>query len=185
MTPRDRIIRRLRDLADRGKEKNKLRVGGYFWWWTVGPNGEMIDPQFFRNAATYVGLNAFLECMFNSGTQITAWYVGLINNAGFTGVSVNDTIASHGGWTEFTGYTSANRPQWVPTAAASGVMVNSTAFTYAINADGTLAGTFVNSVAAKSPGNTGTLWATALQTRSVTNGSTLSGIYGITLTPSS
>lgn len=185
MTPRDRLIARLRELADQGKDRNKLRVGGYFAWWEEMPDGTKKDVQYFRNAATYVGLNYMLETMFNSGTPITAWYVGLINSSGFSAVSVNDTMASHSGWTEFTSYSASNRPQWVPTTAASGVMVNTSAFTYAISADGTLSGTFVTSVAAKSPGNTGTLWATALQTRSVTNGSTLSGIYGITLTPSS
>jgi hypothetical protein len=182
MTPRDRIIKRLRELAG---GKTRMRVGGYFAWWTDGPNGEKIDVQFFTNTATYVGLNKMLEVMFNSGSPITTWYVGLINSTSFSGVSVNDTMASHGGWVEYTTYTGSNRPQWVPTAAASGVMVNTSAFTYAISADGTLAGTFVTDTTAKSPGNTGTLWATALQTRAVTNGSTLSGIYGITLTPSS
>ena len=184
MTPRDRIIRRLREVAAESKG-NMIKVGGWFRWWEVGPNGERINEQFFKNAATYVGLNYLLGVMFNSGTQITTWYVGLIDSLSFTGVSVNDTISSHAGWVEFTGYTASSRPQWVPTAASAGVMVNSTPFTYSINLDGTLSGGFINSVAPKSPGNTGTLWATALSTRSVTNGSTLSGIYGITLTPSS
>jgi hypothetical protein len=187
MSPRDRIIQRLLELLRMSKKdgKTRMRVGGFFRWWEDGPNGERINEQWFNNTATYVGLNYMLEVMFNSGSQLTSWKIGLINSTSFTGVSVNDTMASHGGWTEFTAYSGTTRPTWTPTAAASGVMVNSAAFTYAISSDGTLSGTFVTDTANKSPGNTGVLWATALQTRAVTNGSTLSGIYGITLTPSS
>jgi hypothetical protein len=171
----------LKRMADRGP----LRVGGVCRWWCHGADGRLKWRSVFNNGAAYVGLNYILETMFRSGTQLTAWYVGLIDGATFSAVSANDTMASHAGWTEFTTYVSANRPAWGPAAAASGVMTNTALFTYAIQADGTLAGQFVTSGQAKSPGNTGTLWATALNSRSVTNGDTLSGDYTITLTPSS
>ncbi len=167
------------------KGVKSLKVGGHFRWWLYDCNMELKGFHCFPNGAAYVGLNAILETMFRSGSQITTWYVGLIDGSTFVSVSANDTMASHGGWTEFTSYSGANRPAWGPAAAASGVMTNTTLFTYAISSDGSLAGQFVTQGQAKSPGNTGILWATALQSRSVTNGDTLSGDYTITLTPSS
>ena len=163
----------------------RFKVAGQFRWWNHDADGNLLWHDVFPNGATYVGLNYILETMFRSGTPITTWYVGLINSSGFSAVSANDTMASHAGWTEYTSYSGGNRPAWGPAAAASGVMTNTTLFTYSITVTGTLAGMFVTSVTAVSPGNTGTLWATALQTRSVTNGNTLSGDYTITLTPSS
>lgn len=163
---------------------NRVRVGGVMEWWLRGPDGRLKSHDVFPNGAVYVGLNYILETMFRSGTQLTAWYVGLIDNSGFSAVSANDTMSSHAGWTEFTSYSGSNRPAWGPAAAASGVMANTTLFTYTLSASGTLAGGFVTSNQPKS-GTAGTLWATALQTRSVTNGDTLSGSYTITLTPSS
>lgn len=158
---------------------------GVMEWWTAGPNGERLDYQRFSNGLCTAGINAALETVFRTGTQYTTWYVGLIDSLAYVGVSAADTMASHAGWAEFTSYTGGNRPSWGPAAAAAGIIANTTNFTYAISADGTLAGGFVTNTAAKSPGNTGVLWSTALQTRAVTNGSTLNGTYTFTLTPSS
>ena len=164
---------------------NRCVYRGVVEWWTVGPNGEKVRPQRFKNGLATVGINAALETVFRSGTQYTSWYAGLIDSTGYSGVAASDTMASHAGWTEFTSYSGANRPQWSPAAAAGGIIANTTNFSYTISADGSLKGLFITTVAAKSPGNTGTLWSTALVDRSVTNGSTLNGVYSFTLTPSS
>jgi hypothetical protein len=167
------------------KGTDKLQVGGQMEWWTPDRFGGRKRVQTFRNTRTIVGANAALETVFRSGGQTATWYIGLVDNTAFSGFSVNDTMASHAGWTEFTSYSGGNRATWGPAAAAAGSITNTTNFTFAITGNGTLAGGFVSSVQAVSPGNTGILWATALQNRSVTIGSTLNGNYTYTLTPGS
>ena len=144
-------------------------------------DGNLKWTETASNLVTNEGLNDVLNKYFKGSTYTAAWYV-LLKGTGT--IAAADTLASHAGWTEFVSFSGSNRPAWGPAAAASGVMANTTLFTYTLSATGTLAGGFVTSGQAKS-GTSGTLWATALQTRSVTNGDTLSGSYTITLTPSS
>lgn len=167
------------------KGVDKVRVGGMFEWWEPGRFEGRVNYQRFWNTRTIVGANAALETVFRSGTAYATWYAGLVDNAAFTGFSVNDTMASHAGWAEFTSYSGGNRATWVPAAASGGVIANTTVFSYSITGNGTLAGGFISNTQALSPGNTGILWATGLVSRSVTNGTTLNGNYSYTLTPSS
>lgn len=174
----------LSDPGRRGKPWTFAKISGRADWWTLGPNGERLNPQSFSNGLCTVGINKALEVMFRLDTQLAAFYVGLIDDTSFSAVSSADTMSSHGGWIEFTGFSGANRPAWGPIAAAAGSMTNTTAFSYTLTSDATLRGVFVTSGQAKS-GTSGTIWATALQTRSVTNGDTLQGTYTTTITPSS
>jgi hypothetical protein len=82
--------------------------------------GKPLTPWMpFWNGNTYLGLNYLLDAGFGGSSQSTNWYGGLINTGGV--LSVNDTSASHAGWTEITNYTSGTRIAWASTAAASGV----------------------------------------------------------------
>ena len=76
-----------------------------------------------RPAIVDVGLNHILETEFHSGAQVTTWYIGLVDNAGFSAFANADTMASHAGWAESSAYTEANRPTW--TAGAAGGPVDS------------------------------------------------------------
>jgi len=60
-----------------------------------------------HNAPTNVGLNYVGAASFTGGAQFSLWYVGLINNAGFTSLNPADTMSSHSGWSEFTSFTGA------------------------------------------------------------------------------
>lgn len=137
----------------------------------------------FKNGVTNIGKNSQLDVLFNSGTQITAWYLGLVDDAGFTAFAASDTMASHGGWVEFTTYTEGTRPQWSPDAAASEQITNSTPVNFNITGTATLQGIFVTSDNVKS-GTTGTLWATAsfAGTIPVANGDLLKITYTVTAT---
>ena len=124
------------------------------------------------NSLSNAGKTAVLDIMFNSATQITNWYTGIIDNSGYTGIDlVNDTMASHSGWTEFTSYDETTRVQWSPGASASQSSSNSTAMVFNVNATGTLKGMFIVSSSTKS-GTAGTLFSMALfaSTVSVVNG---------------
>lgn len=143
-------------------------------------NGKVIGEYEFPNGITNVGLNHLLDVGFHGSSATATWYVGLIDNSGYSAVADSDTMSSHAGWNEFTTYSDATRIGWVEDAAASRAITNSTPSTFNINGSGTVRGVFITSDNTKS-GTSGTLWATALfaSTVAVTNGDQLKVTYTI------
>lgn len=123
-------------------------------------DGKLLGKYEINNDITNVGKNYIFDVMFNTGTQITTWYIGLISLASFSALAAGDTMSSHAGWIEYTGYSQANRVQWTSGAAASQSVTNGTPATFDMNATGTVKGIFITSSNTKS-GTTGTLWSTA------------------------
>lgn len=125
--------------------------------------GQLIDIYNFENDITTEGKNTIFDVMFNNGTQIAnnSWFIGLINITGYSTLAPGDTMAAHGGWTEFTNYDEVNRVAWGSGAAASASVTNATPATFTINASGTIKGIFVTSNNTKG-GTSGKLWSTAL-----------------------
>ncbi len=117
----------------------------------------------FFNDITNIGKNTLFDVMFHDGTQIgsASWFIGLISSSGYSALAAADTMSSHAGWTEFTGYSQATRVAWGPGASASQTITNASAATFDVNASGTVKGVFVPSNSTKG-GTTGILWATAL-----------------------
>jgi hypothetical protein len=111
----------------------------------------------FANTVMTAGLTHLLNTQFAAGSQVTAWYFGLIGNTSFSAISIADTMASHAGWTESTAYAEAARQAWSP-SVASGVASNTTVAVFTPNASVTLRGAFITSVSTKG-GATGTLWS--------------------------
>lgn len=129
--------------------------------------GELIGTYPLPNGITDVGMNTLLDVMFHGGSQITTWYIGLVNNSGFSSFANGDTMSSHAGWTEFTSYDEATRTEWDEDAAASRSISNgTTSADFTISATGVLKGIFVVSNNTKG-GTTGTLWSTAAFTTTV------------------
>jgi hypothetical protein len=126
-------------------------------------DGQVIDTYDFNNDITNEGKNTLFDVMFASGTQIgsASWFIGLISNSGYSALAAGDTMASHSGWTEATGYTQSTRVAWGPGSAASQSITNASPATFDINATATIKGIFVTSNSTKS-GTTGKLWSTAL-----------------------
>ena len=114
-----------------------------------------------KNGIVNGGKNKLLDDMFGGGSPSSPWFIGLIQDGGFTILADSDTIASHAGWTEFTGYDEATRVEWVDDAAANEQKTNTTKANFTINTADTLKGIFIVDNNVKS-GVTGTLWATAL-----------------------
>lgn len=148
--------------------KDKLGLMGFYPKIEHYRNGKLIDTYSLYNDITNEGKNSILEVYFKDGTQIasTSWFIGLISNSGFSALAAADTMSSHSGWTEFTGYTQSTRVAWGPGTPASQSVTNATPATFDINASGTLKGIFVPSNSTKS-GTTGKLWATGLFTADV------------------
>ena len=133
------------------------------------------------NGIVDVGLNHILETEFNGGSQISTWYIGLVDNSGFSSFADADTLSSHAGWSEFTSYTEANRVTWGVGTATARAISNASTADFSINATGNLKGIFVSSNNVKSTGNTGTLWSTASFSSVVAtaNGDTLKVTYTV------
>lgn len=140
-------------------------------------DGKVIGEYEFPNGIVDVGLNKLLGVMFNGVTPITTWYLGLIDNAGFSALAAGDTMSSHSGWTEATGYT-GDRKEWTEGAAAARAITNSSTVDFAMTGTAVIKGVFLNSDAT---GTSGTLWATAAfaSTVSVVNGDTLKVTYTV------
>jgi hypothetical protein len=145
-------------------------------------DGNLIAEHDTANGITNVGKNKILDDMFNDGTQTAnaSWYIGLIDNSGYTALADTDTMASHSGWNEFTTYSEANRVAWGSGAAASQSTTNSTPATFNITGSATVKGVFITTNNTKS-GSTGTLWATALFSADVpvSNGDQLKVTYTV------
>ena len=139
--------------------------------------GKRIDARCFRNGITNEGKNALLDIMFDAGTQRTAWYLGLIDNANFSALAAGDTYddinQAGNGWDEFSDYTdpgnadsATTRPEWAPDAASAQSITNSAVRQFDITASGTVKGVFVAGgpqAQTKDDHTAGnTLWATAL-----------------------
>jgi hypothetical protein len=141
------------------------------------------------NLVVNTGIQYMAGTALTSVTQVTTWYLGLVTGPGSgTTFAAGDTMASHAGWTEFTGYSQANRVTATfatATTANPSVVTNSASVAvFSINAGGTVAGAFLTSNNTKS-GTTGTLFSGSDFTggdRTVVNGDTLNVTYTFSLT---
>lgn len=145
-------------------------------------NGSLLNTYDFANDITNAGKNDIFDVYFSDGSQTaaSAWVLSLISLSSFSALAAGDTMASHGGWIEFTGYSEATRPAWGPGDPASQSITNATPVTFSINAGGTVKGIFVTTQNTKG-GTTGKLWATALFTGDVpvTSGDQLKVTYTV------
>lgn len=138
------------------------------------------------NLVVNVGLQYMAGVALTSTAQITTWYLGLITGPGVT-TNAADTMSSNG-WTEFTGYSNANRVAPSFTAATNAnpsVVTNSgSPANFNINATGTVGGAFLTSDNTKG-GTSGTLFSekafSSPGDRSVVSGDILAVTYTFSL----
>lgn len=154
------------------------------------PNGVAFDAHNhqlawsdnFYNTVVTTGLNKLLDAAFKTGLTSPTWYVGLVDNSGWTAYAAGDTMSSHTGWSESAAYSNSTRPAFTP-GSISGGSVDNTASkaVFNINATATIRGAFLADNSTKS-GTTGTLYGEGDfgASRSVLSGDTLN--VSITLT---
>ena len=135
----------------------------------------------FKNLVTTVGGNSLLTEFFKGSSYTAAWYMGLIDDAGFTTVALTDTSASHAGWTEAVDYSSGTRPA-ITFGTAAAKSLAATAVSFAIT--GTTAdinGAFAITNSTKG-GSTGVLYSAGsfASPRAVANGDTLNVTLTVT-----
>ena len=110
-----------------------------------------------ENLVTTVGKNFALDTTFAGSAYTAAWFMGLVDGGSAPTYSAADTMASHAGWTENVGYSNATRPTPAFSSAAAGTKSTSTGVVFSINATGTIAGAFMNTVSTKSVNIVGTV----------------------------
>lgn len=154
--------------------KGRFRVEHY------DKDGNLKATYRVPNGIVDVGLNKILDDMFDGGTQSATWYIGLVDNSGFSAFANADTMASHAGWSESTAYTETARPEWTAGTPSSRSITNASTVDFSINATVTLKGIFIVDNATKS-GTAGTLWSTAAFASNVSavNGDTLKITYTV------
>lgn len=123
-------------------------------------DGRLKKSSWLLNGITDAAIEDNEEVYFRSGTQRPNWYAGLISSGGFSALDSGDTMSSHAGWLEWTGYDEAGRPQWSPPAASGRRLLNSSAMTFTQSSPATLQGLFLASSNTKG-GTAGLLWCTA------------------------
>jgi hypothetical protein len=159
----------------------RFSIGGFFTVSCYGPDGALRWSQVCKNGVTNVALNNVLDVYLRAVAGSAAWYIGLIDNAGYSAFAAADTMASHAGWSESSDYAAATRPQWSPGAAANQSVTNAATVDFAMNATKTIRGLFLANDNAKG-GVTGTLFATAAFSggnQAVNNGDTLKVTYTV------
>lgn len=136
--------------------------------------------EVYTNLVTTAGKNDLLTQYFKGSAYTAAWFLGLIDNAGFSAIAAGDTASSHAGWTESTAYSNANRVTLSFGTASAGSLAASAAV-FNINATATINGAFSITNNTKG-GTTGVLYSAGsfASARSVINLDTLS----VTLTVS-
>lgn len=140
------------------------------------------------NLVVNVGLQDMNNKYFLGSAYTAAWYIGLYGAGASNTPAASDTMSSHAGWTEETGYSQSTRPACsfaTPTTANPSVATNSASpAVFSINATATIGGAFLTSNNTKG-GTTGTLYSasdfTSPGDRSVVSGDTLNVTYTLSL----
>ena len=102
-----------------------------------------------KNLVVNVGLQDMNAKYFTGSAYTAAWYIGLYGAGASNTPAAGDTMSSHAGWTENTGYSNATRPACTfatPTTANPSVATNSASpASFTINATSTVGGAFLTS----------------------------------------
>ena len=117
-----------------------------------------------KNLVVNVGLQDMNAKYFTGSAYTATWFLGLYGAGASNTPAAGDTMSSHAGWTENTGYSNATRPVCTfgtPTTANPSVATNSASpASFNINATSTVGGAFLVSNSTKG-GTTGTLFSAA------------------------
>lgn len=167
------------------KYREGLVGGGVFTVTCYDKDGNLKWEDKAKNLVVNVGLQDMNTKYFKGVTYTAAWYLGIVDNAGFSAYAAADTLASHTGWTEFTGYTGDRKAVTFGTATTADPSVidnNASQASFSITGTATVRGAFLASV---DTGTSGVLFSEAdfesPGNRSVVSGDTLNVKYEFSL----
>lgn len=178
------------EIARAGDMQEQTNIKGSYEVKCLDSEGNLRWVDGFENIVVNTGKIDLLTKYFKGTAYTAAFYLGLVDNAGFTTYAPGDTMSSHAGWTESAAYSNATRPSVsFGTATASGGSSNpgvagtgtisTSATTFNINATATILGAFLTTDNTVS-GTTGTLYSVGTFTggsRSVVLGDSLLVTY--------
>jgi hypothetical protein len=195
------LVRPAKPVADMLNAKGRFHVEHW-------RGGQKIAEYEMPNYITNEGRTRLLNVMFNSGTPITAWWMGLVDSTSFTAYSQGDSYAQIGGtngWAENTSYTddansnsATTRPAWgagsatvtgtSPTAVVTTTNASPAVFDITSGGNGTVKGLFIvgGAAGAQTKGDhaaSAILWAAAAFTAgdvAVLSGDQLKVSYSVT-----
>ncbi len=137
------VIRAAKPTVDMLNPKGQYKVEHF-------RDGKKIAEYDAPNAITNEGRAKLLNVMFDSGTPITQWWMGIVDSTSYTALAATDTyaqLAGSNGWREYDHYTDdlnsnsgTTRPVWGAGAATlSGsfeVTTNATAAVFDVTSGG-------------------------------------------------
>jgi hypothetical protein len=181
----DRIVDAFQSMGRRRRRMYgaNLRIREHLHVRVLDATGRLKSEDWGHNLICNTALNDVLNEYIRATTQTTAWYMGLVDNAGYSAFAATDTSSSHSGWAENQAYTQSTRPQWSPSAASSQSITNSSSVNFSINATVTIRGIFIISNSTIG-GTTGTLFSEAAFSggnQSCNSGDTLQSTYTLSL----
>ncbi len=192
-----KLVRAAKPVADLLDPKGRFHIEHW-------RGGKKIADYDMPNNITNEGRTRLLNVMFNSGTPITSWWMGLVDSTSFTAYAPGDSyaqIAGTNGWLENTSYTddangnsAVTRPVWgAGTATVTSNVAQTTnaapaVFDITSGGSGTVKGLFIvgGAAGAQTKGDhaaSAILWAAAAFTAgdvSVLNGDQLKVSYSVT-----
>lgn len=161
-------------------------VGNLFNLECYGPDGALKWREDFPNAVTLAGLDDVLNVYLGGAAATSPWYLGLVDNAGFTTFGTGDTMSSHSGWSENTSYSGSVRPSWTPAASSGQAVSNTSTVNFSVTGSATIRGLFLCSSSARG-GTDGKLFSTAAFSggnQPINSGDTLKATYTVSATSS-
>lgn len=123
------------------------------------PDGSLRWTEEIKNIVVDVGVNDLLDKYFKGAAYTAAHFCGLAD--GTPTFAAADTMGSHAGWAEVTGYSNATRPALtLGSVAAKSVDNSASKAVFTVNATVTVGGAFVTTNNTKG-GTTGVLYGGA------------------------
>lgn len=162
--------------------------GGVFHFQCFDKDGNLKWEDKCHNLVVNQGLQHMNTQYFKGSNYTAAWYIGLVNAAGFTAYNPTDTMALHTGWAETVAYSGANRQTatFGTATTADPSVIDNVASKAQFNMTGTVTvkGAFLTSTQDKTT-NSGVLFSVssfqAPGDRSVVSGDTLNVTYTFSL----
>lgn len=172
-------------LDHRADQGNTAIMSSTYEFEAIAPDGSVKWRETVPNVVVNEGLDELLDKTFKGSAYTAAWFCGLIDNANFTAINVDDNAArittgvpSHPttlNWRESVAYSNAARPALTLGAVATQSVNNSASkCVFNINATATINGAFTATSSTKG-GTAGKLYSATsfAATRAVLAGDTL------------
>jgi hypothetical protein len=155
-----------------------MRFKGHFTTRCFDPQGNLKWTRKAQNTVLDAALDSILNVYLHAATQITTWYVGLIDDT--PTIDHADVMTDHSGWTENTKY-AGNRKEFVEAAASAATITNvASPAAFVMNDTTTVSGAFLCGAAT---GTSCLLFCAALFDEGdavVGSGDTINVVYEIT-----